>query len=103
MRLAEQARGLAALRWMEVRYESLAADPARQLRAVCEFMDLDWVPNLTDFAARAQARESATPSTAQLARGLDRSGVGPWRHYQAALAPILPTLQPWVERLGYGA
>jgi len=101
MRLADQCRGLAALKWMEVRYESLADDPERQLRAVCEYMDLDWVPNLTDFAARAQARESATPSTAQLARGLDRSGVGPWRHYQAALAPILPILQPWVERLEY--
>ena len=103
MRLADQARGLAALRWLEVRYEDLANDPTTQLRAVCEFMDLDWVPNLTDFAARAQARESATPSTAQLARGLDRSSIGPWRHYQAALAPILPVLQPWVERLGYGA
>jgi tetratricopeptide (TPR) repeat protein len=103
MRLAGLCRGLAALRWMDVRYESLAEDPAQLLRSVCEFMDLDWVPNLTDFAARAQARESATPSTAQLARGLDRSSIGPWRHYQAALAPILPTLQPWVERLGYGA
>ena len=103
MRLADQARGLAALRWMEVRYENLANDPAAQLHGVCEFMDLDWVPNLIDFAARAQARESATPSTAQLARGLNRDSIGPWRHYQAALAPILPVLQPWVERLGYSA
>jgi tetratricopeptide (TPR) repeat protein len=103
MRLADLCRGLAALKWLEVRYENLANDPAQQLRAVCEFMHLDWVPNLTDFATRAQARESATPSTAQLARGLNRSSIGPWRHYQAALAPILPVLQPWVERLGYSA
>jgi len=101
MRLADLCRGLAAIEWMEVRYESLAQDPAQQLRRVCEFMGLAWVPNLTDLAARARERESATPSTAQLARGLDRSSIGPWRHYQAALSPILPTLQPWVERFGY--
>lgn len=101
MRLADQARSLLGLRWLGVRYESLVDDLPQQLRAVCEFIGLDWDPQLTDFAARAQARERATPSTAQLTRGLDRSGVGHWRHYQAALAPILPTLQPWVERFGY--
>jgi tetratricopeptide (TPR) repeat protein len=101
MRLADQARSLLGLGWLGVRYESLVDDMPQQLRAVCEFIGLEWDPQLTDFAARAQARERATPSTAQLTRGLDRSGVGHWRHYQAALAPILPTLQPWVERFGY--
>jgi len=103
MRLAEQARSLLGLDWQAVRYESLVDDLELQLRAVCEFLDLEWVPELTDFAARAQAREHATPSTAQLARGLNRAGIGHWRNYQDALAPILTTLEPWVERLGYGA
>jgi len=103
MRLAEQARTLLGLAWQAVRYESLVDDLELQLRAVCEFLDLEWVPELTDFAARAQAREHATPSTAQLARGLNRAGIGHWRNYQDTLAPILPTLEPWVERLGYGA
>jgi hypothetical protein len=58
---------------------------------------------MDDFASRARTREHATPSTAQLARGLDRSGVGHWRHYSARLEPILPTLARWVERLGYPA
>ena len=103
MRLAEQARSLLGLDWQAVRYESLVDDLELQLHAVCEFLDLEWVPELTDFASRAQAREHATPSTAQLARGLNRAGIGHWRNYQDALAPILTTLEPWVERLGYGA
>ena len=103
MRLAELARSLLGLDWQAVRYESLVDDLELQLRAVCEFLDLEWVPELTDFASRAQAREHATPSTAQLARGLNRAGIGHWRNYQDALAPILTTLEPWVERLGYGA
>ena len=103
MRLAEQARSLLGLGWLGVRYESLVDDLGEQLRAVCGFLDLEWVPALTEFAARAQARERATPSTAQLSRGLNRAGIGHWRHYQGDLAPILPTLKHWVEHLGYGA
>ena len=101
MRLAEQGRRTLNLDWFDLRYEALVADLSGQLRAVCNFLGLDWDPALTEFAARAHAREHATPSTAQLVRGLDRSGIGHWRHYEAALAPILPTLQTWVERLHY--
>jgi Tfp pilus assembly protein PilF len=103
MRLAEQARPLLGLQWRVVRYEDLVAELEPQLRAVCEYLGLEWVPNLGDFAARAQARERATPSTAQLARGLDKSGVGHWRHYRASLESVLPTLSPWAERLGYAS
>jgi tetratricopeptide (TPR) repeat protein len=101
MRLAEQARPLLGLDWRVVRYEDLVEDLDRELRAICEHIGLDWVSNLGDFAARAQARERATPSTAQLARGLDKSGVGHWRHYQSSLESVRPTLEPWVKRLGY--
>jgi len=101
MRMADQARLLLGLDWQVVRYESLVEDLEQQLRAICGWIGLEWVPGLGDFATRAQARERATPSTAQLARGLDKTGVRHWRHYQPALAPILPTLEPWVRRLGY--
>jgi hypothetical protein len=101
MRLAEEARSLLQLEWQVVRYENLVEDLERELRAVCAYLGLDWVANLGDFAARAQARERATPSTAQLVRGLDKSGVGHWRQYRASLEPVLPTLDPWVRELGY--
>ena len=103
MRLAELSRRQLGLRWQSVRYESVVDDMEQQLRAICDFLGLAWHPALTDFAARSQARERATPSTAQLARGLNRAGIGHWHNYEAALAPILPTLAPWVKQLGYGA
>jgi tetratricopeptide (TPR) repeat protein len=101
MRIAELARDRLNLGWFDLRYEALVQDLPGQLRAVCDFLGLDWVPALTDFAVRAQAREHATPSTAQLVRGLDRSGLGHWRHYEVSLAQVLPKLQAWVERLHY--
>jgi tetratricopeptide (TPR) repeat protein len=101
MEFAEQVRPLLGLDWHGVRYESLAADLELEMRAACEFLGLTWVAGMEDFGGRVQARERATPSTAQLARGLERSGLEPWRHYEMPLQPILPILMPWVTRLGY--
>jgi Flp pilus assembly protein TadD len=88
-------------RWQVVRYESLVADFARQMRGICEFLGLEWIEGMDDFAGRARVRERSTPSTAQLARGLDRPGTVHWKHYSAALEPILPTLEKWVQRFEY--
>jgi tetratricopeptide (TPR) repeat protein len=101
MEFADRVRPLLELEWHAVRYESLAADLEREMRTVCSFLGIEWAAGMGDFAGRVQARERATPSTAQLARGLERSGVEPWRHYEMPLQPILPMLEPWVERLGY--
>ena len=101
MGFADQVRPLLGLDWREVRYESLTEDLARETRGVCSFLGIEPVTGMADFAARAQGREHATPSTAQLARGLDRSGIGQWRNYQEPLRAILPVLRPWAERFGY--
>jgi hypothetical protein len=101
MGFADKVRPLLELDWRVVRYESLVNDLPQETRAICEFLRLEWVAGMGDFATRVQAREHATPSTAQLARGLERSGLEQWRHYAAPLRPILPVLKHWVERLGY--
>jgi tetratricopeptide (TPR) repeat protein len=99
MDFAEAVRPILDLDWREVRYERLMADFAGQTRAICEFLGLEWNASLQAFSTRVQARERATPSTAQLARGLDPSGIGHWQHYQAPLEWVQPVLERWVERL----
>jgi len=103
MHFAQQVRPVLGLDWREVRYETLAADFAQETRGICEFLGLEWRAGMGDFAARVQTREHATPSTAQLARGLDRSGIDQWRNYSGQLLPVLAVLDPWVQRLGYPA
>ena len=95
MRLAEQARLSLGLDLQVVQYERLVDDPTQQLRVVCDFLGIS--------AVRPQEFGHATPGAAPFTRSLDHSGVGDWRHYQSALAPILPTLETWVQSLGYGA
>jgi tetratricopeptide (TPR) repeat protein len=82
-------------------YERLVADFDTEVGAICRFIGLDWTPSMADFAGRAAA--VATPSSAQLSRGLNSEGIGHWRNYADALAPVLPILRPWLEALGYEA
>jgi tetratricopeptide (TPR) repeat protein len=89
------------LDWHEIRYERLVADFEPEMRDICDYLSLDWSAGMGEFADRVQAREHATPSTAQLSRGLVTSATAQWRNYEPHLKPVLPVLRPWIERLGY--
>jgi tetratricopeptide (TPR) repeat protein len=82
-------------------YESLTADFETQTRALCSFLGLDWDPAMESFAN--QAKTVATPSSAQLSRGLYRDGSGQWRSYAEQMRDVLPILESWAARLGYEA
>jgi tetratricopeptide (TPR) repeat protein len=90
-----------AIDWHEVRYESLIGDFEDEMRSICAYLGLDWMASMGEFGNRVQSREHATPSTAQLSRGLVTSATAQWRHYESHLTPALPLLNPWIERLGY--
>jgi hypothetical protein len=83
-------------------YETLISDPAPMLRPLTEFLGLEWRSELLDHRATA-ARCSAikTPSYASVSQPLSKQPCGRWRRYHAQLAPVLPLLLPWAQRLGY--
>jgi hypothetical protein len=103
MRMASLARERGLLEVHEVRYERLVEDFEAEVRSACAFLGLDWREEMRGFAERARTRRIKTPSAAQVARGLDTGAAGGWRPYRQALEPVLPILQPWVERFGYPA
>jgi tetratricopeptide (TPR) repeat protein len=84
-----------------VRHEDVVTEFKREMKRVCSYLNLDWVPAMGDFALRTQKRSVLTPSTAQLVRGLNTEGIGHWRRYEAELEPVLPLLEPWVKRFYY--
>jgi len=102
MGAAFAARERLPLDLIEVRHEALVEDFEGGLRRVCAHLGLDWRPAMADVAATARARQIRTPSAAQVRAGLNADGVGGWRAYADHMAPALPPLLPWVERLGYG-
>ena len=101
MEFAERMHALVDLDWRIVRYERLATDFAQEMHAICQFLGIPWSDGMADFATRVQSRAHATPSTAQLSRGLDRSSIDHWKDYSAQLQPVLPALSPWIKRFGY--
>jgi hypothetical protein len=75
MRLSEIYRNLLPLPQHLVRYESLVEDFEGQPAPPAAFSG-EWDQGMFNFAARAQERGIATPSAAQVARGLNRDGLG---------------------------
>ncbi|HUY83209.1 MAG TPA: sulfotransferase [Steroidobacteraceae bacterium] len=86
-----------------VRHEDVVQQFAREMTRICAFLGIDWAPAMGDFALRTKNRETLTPSTAQLVRGLNTEGLGHWRRYETQLAAAMPILRPWVERFYYDA
>lgn len=103
MRLSELYQNLLPLPQHIIRYESLVDGLKGTAKAACEFLSLEWDEAMLDFATKARTRGIATPSSAQVTKGLNREGIGVWRRYRDQMAPVLPVLEPWVERFGYEA
>jgi Tfp pilus assembly protein PilF len=101
MDLADAARAVLPLDVLEHRYEDMIDDFEGRIRRVCAYLGIEWTDEMRDFAVAAQGRSIRSPSADQVRRSLYRSAVESWRNYQAQIAPVLPVLEPWVERFGY--
>jgi len=101
-RLIELCRERLPLAFHEVWYHRLVADFEPTVRAMADFIGLEWTEDFRAFDRTAKARGVRTASATQVRQGL-YDGRGRWRRYQAQLAPVLPILAPWVERLGFEA
>ena len=103
MQLAERLEPAMAANTQVVRHEALVEDFDTVVGEVCAFLGLERSDAMRNFADQARDRAVATPSGAQLSRGLSAEGLGAWRRYRDQLAAVEPVLAPWVARYGYQA
>jgi tetratricopeptide (TPR) repeat protein len=97
-----QARALLPLDVHTIRYERMVADLEGEMRPLLGFLGLDWDPKVLDNEAAAAGRDYIrTASYAQVAEPIYGRSAGRWQRYREQLAPVLPILAPWAERLGY--
>ncbi len=85
-----------------VRHEDMVSAFGREMARLCEFLGITWHPAMGDFALRSRERGEPVPSMSQLVHSLGTEGIGGWQHYRARLEPVLPMLEPWVQRFLYG-
>ncbi len=82
-------------------YEDLVADPQDQLKALLNFLNLEWDESVLEYRQRGGVDTSNTPSYQQVSQPLHTRSVGKWRHYSKQLEPAFSVLQPWVKHFGY--
>jgi hypothetical protein len=85
-----------------VRYESMVDDLEGEMRPLLDFLGIGWDAAVLDNRGAAGRRDYIrTASYAQVAEPIYARAAGRWESYRAELAPVLPILAPWAERLGY--
>ena len=87
---------------IEVRYENLVENVEATCRPVLDFLGLSWHPGILDHERTARSRPYIrTASYDQVIEPVHSRASGRWLRYREYLEPVLPTLQPWIERFGY--
>jgi tetratricopeptide (TPR) repeat protein len=100
MRLTVSLMSLLSVEPCLVRHEDVITDFAREMKRICEFLEIEWNPAMGDFALRGGG-DTYSPGVGQLAAGMRKEGIGQWRRYQWSLAPMAQVLDPWVKRFYY--
>jgi tetratricopeptide (TPR) repeat protein len=96
--------GVFAPHVLEWRYESVVSQFDEQVARLAQFLEVADPAPMARFAEHARTKHFiSTPSYAQVTEGVHRNAVGRWENYREQFAPVLPLLQPWLERLGYRA
>jgi hypothetical protein len=99
MDLVQKYRAESALRYLSVRYEDMVTDQEATVRSVLDFIGEPFDPDCLRF--HENQRYARTASYAQVAEPLyDRSRFR-YRHYRKHLEPVMPILEPYIDRLGY--
>lgn len=83
------------------RYESVVEKFDDEVRAVLDFLGLDWTDKVRNYQETAMRRAVRTPSARQVIQKPYKTSIGKWRNYSTGMAPALPILAPWVQRFGY--
>jgi tetratricopeptide (TPR) repeat protein len=98
----ERARAILPLDVHTIRYEDLVEDKGAEMRSLLAFLGLPWNDRVLDNEATAAERGPiVTPSYAQVAQPIYKRARGRWERYRAQMAPVLPILAPWAEKMGY--
>lgn len=104
LRYWETCRAAMPLTVHTIRYEDMVADLEGEMRPLLAYLGLAWTDAVLDHTRTAGDRGYIrTPSYAQVTERIYARSRGRWEKYREQLAPILPILEPWAERLGYGS
>ncbi|HST37746.1 MAG TPA: sulfotransferase [Allosphingosinicella sp.] len=98
-----RAEALLPIQVHHIRYERMVENLEGEMRPLLEFLGLPWDPKVLDNqAAAAERGHVRTASYSQVTEPIYKRAAGRWERYRKQLAPVLPILAPWAEKMGYG-
>lgn len=85
-----------------MRYEDLITNLEDEARSLLDFLGVGWDDAVLGHTRHARERALInTPSYHQVTQPIYQHARYRWKRYQSAFAPILPTLQPFIQQFGY--
>jgi tetratricopeptide (TPR) repeat protein len=87
--------------WLQVKYEDTIANLEREARAVLEFLELPWTPEVLEYRDRLKTKAVSSPTYEAVSKPLYTSAIGRWKNYTEYLAPCLEILKPCIKAFGY--
>lgn len=98
----EASRGLCPADIHTVTYEKLIDDVEHEVRPLVDWLGLAWDESLLNHTKTAKSRGLiTTASYSQVTEPIYKRASGRWERYRDHLAPVIPVLEPWIERFGY--
>ncbi|MCW3846269.1 sulfotransferase [Sphingomonas sp. LB-2] len=98
----ERAEALLPVNVHRIRYERMVEDLEGEMRALLGFLGIAWDEKVLDNRGAAAKRDHIrTASYAQVTEPIYTRSAGRWERYRAQMAPVLPVLAPWAEKMGY--
>lgn len=89
---------------MVLRYEELVNNLPEQAQRIADFLGLADAGPLASFAEHARNKGFiGTPSYTQVIQPMNRKGLNRWGKYRSEFEPLLPMLQPQLQRWGYSS
>jgi tetratricopeptide (TPR) repeat protein len=89
-RLMDHWRRVLPIKFIDVDYEALTADPETEARRLIAFLDLAWDPACLSFHESTSAVR--TFSRNQIRNPIYQSSVGRWKRYEKQLQPLIRAL-----------
>jgi tetratricopeptide (TPR) repeat protein len=89
---------------LQVRYETLVTNFEREVRTILHFLGLPWNDRVLEPGQHAREKGYiSTPSYSQVVSPISSKSVDRWHHYAGVLGPVIPIIQPQLDRWNYAA
>jgi len=88
----------------ELHYEASVSAFEPQMRKIAEFLELPWTDAMLATADHASRKGFiSSPSYSQVVQPVNTRAIGRWKAYEKYFGGVIPQVQPYLDRWGYGS